>query len=75
MSLFPWSVPVGLAPKGLSIRRLELTLALSSSPFLAPYISLGSWSIALFGLLESPPAMVGVVFGLWLFYGLYSYLH
>ncbi len=74
LSLFPWSIPIGLLLLFVAFRRRRLTVSLSASPFLAPYLSLGSWSIALFGLLDNNPLMVGSVFGLWLLYALRAML-
>lgn len=68
LSLFPWSVPVGLLLLFVAFRRRRVTVSLSASPFLAPYLSLGSWSIALMGMLDNNLLMVGTVFGLWLLY-------
>ncbi len=74
LSLFPWSVPVGLLVLAVALWRHRETISASASPFLAPYVSLGSWSIALLGLLDSNLLMVGIVFGLWLLYLLNSFL-
>ncbi len=74
LSLFPWSIPIGLLLLFVAFRRRRVTVSLSASPFLAPYLSLGSWSIALFGLLNSNLLMVGTVFGLWLLYALHAIL-
>ncbi len=74
-SFFPWGLPIGLLLLVLAISRRKIAVSLSASPFLAPYISVGSWFVAFMGLLEDNLAMVGVVCGLWLLYGAYAFLH
>ncbi len=74
LSLFPWSLPIGLALLVIALRRRKLTVSISAAPFLAPYLSLGSWSVALMGLLENNLAMVTVVSGLWLLYALHQFV-
>ena len=74
VSLFPWSVPVGLVLLLIAVKQRKLAISVSASPFLAPYLSLGSWSIALMGLLDNNLLMVGTVFGLWLLYALHAVL-
>lgn len=71
-SFFPWSVPIGLAILIWAMARRKLALSLSASPFLAPYISVGSWFVLFMGLLENNLAMVGASFGLWLLYAVHT---
>lgn len=67
-SLFPWSLPFGLLLLGIAIRNRNIQTSVSASPFLTPYLSVGSWSVVLMGLIDNNLLMVGVVFGLWLLY-------
>ncbi len=65
-SLWPMSIPVGLAllVAGLHRRRVEYTLA--ASPCLSPYVLFHSWAGALMAVIASQAEFLAAVVGLWL---------
>jgi hypothetical protein len=65
-SLWPLSIPIGLALIVTSIRKRKANFAMGASPFLSPYVLFHSWSGALVALSPLTAEMVTVVFGLWL---------
>lgn len=66
LSLWPIGVAIGLPLLVSAIRSRKSSLAISSSPFLAPYISGHGWSIALFGLLQYPFECAAAILALWI---------
>jgi len=66
ISLFPYSIPIGLAFLYFSIRYRRMDFAILSSPFLSPYFNVHSIPILLFGLLRSPKIFYAVVILLWI---------
>lgn len=60
MSLFPYSIPVGLYLIWASISRKDLRPAMASSPLLAPYVSQFSYAAVLAPLLQKP-GWLGIV--------------
>lgn len=66
-SLFPYSIPVGLALFVHSIEKRDWRFALPASPCLSPYVGLSSWSCALLPLLKNDRLMVAASVGTWLF--------
>lgn len=54
-SLWPYSIPVGLALIGLAIYKKNSKLALISSPLLSPYVGFYSWSVVILGFVEFSP--------------------
>jgi hypothetical protein len=65
LSLWPVGVAIGAPLIVYAIRSRKPDLAISSSPFLAPYISGHGWSIALFGLLRHPMECTAAILALW----------
>lgn len=65
-SLWPMSLPIGLALLVAALRKRHLGYALSASPYFAPYLAFHTWVVAIFGLIRSTPATLAVVVGLWL---------
>ncbi len=65
-SLWPWSIPVGLALLFFSLRDLREDCARAASPFLSPYLAYYSWAGALTALFERKYLLVIVVVGMWL---------
>lgn len=66
LSFFPWSLPVGAAL--LISSRGHAARAISASPFLSPYLSLGSWSIAQLGLVGNTLHCFVTTVALWVAY-------
>ena len=64
-SLWPASIPVGLALIVTSIRQRKVEYAMAASPCLSPYVLLHSWSAALVALARAPWEMLASVVGLW----------
>ena len=65
-SLWPVSLPVGLALLVTSLRKRDISYAIGASPCFAPYILFHSWVTALFAIVSSTPETIAAVVGLWL---------
>jgi hypothetical protein len=65
-SLWPGSIPLGLAFLAAAIARRRIRLSLVASPLLSPYVLLHAWSGALAATLDSLPVTAAAVAGLWL---------
>jgi len=65
-SLWPTSIPVGLALAVAAVRQRKLELAMGASPCLSPYVLFHSWSGALAALLQSPLEFYAAWIGLWI---------
>jgi hypothetical protein len=65
LSLWPWSIPLGLAAFALSLARRDGRWAMIAAPLLSPYVLLHSWSIALLALAGHSRALMVVVIALW----------
>jgi hypothetical protein len=65
-SLWPGSIPVGLALLVASLRKREIRFAMVASPCLSPYVLLHAWSGALASLATLPYEMLAAVIGLWI---------
>ena len=65
-SLWPASIPIGLALGVAALRRGEIRFAMAASPCLSPYVQLHAWSGALASLSALSAEMVAAVIGLWL---------
>ena len=72
-SLWPMSIPVGLALLVAAFRQRNIDFALGASPCLAPYILLHSWIIALFALVKRLPELTAAVVGLWILVGIRAF--
>lgn len=64
-SLWPESIPVGLALLVASLRRRRMEYALAASPCLSPYVLFHSWCGALVALVASQAEFLAAVAGLW----------
>ncbi len=64
-SLWPASIPVGLALLVAALRRRRKEYALAASPCLSPYVLFHSWSGALVALVASQVEFLAAVAGLW----------
>jgi len=69
-SLWPMSIPVGLALFVASIRKQKIEYAMAASPCLSPYVLLHSWVGALLAIVSSTPETIAAVIGLWLLIGI-----
>lgn len=65
-SLWPGSIPFGLAFLAVALSRRRVRPALVASPLLSPYVLLHSWVGALAATLDSLPVAAASVLGLWL---------
>jgi hypothetical protein len=65
-SLWPGSIPFGLAFLAFALSRRRIRPALVASPLLSPYVLLHSWVGALSATLESLPVAAASVVGLWI---------
>lgn len=65
-SLWPNSIPVGLALLAAAFSKRELKYSLAASPCLSPYVLLHAWVGALAASLSSTAVTVAAVLGLWI---------
>ena len=68
-SLWPTSIPIGLALLVAAIRKRRIEYAMGASPCLSPYVLFHSWVGALLAVAESMPETVAAVIGLWILVG------
>ncbi len=71
-SLWPMSLPVGLALFITAIRKQDIRYAIAASPCFAPYLLLHSWIGPLIAIISATPEMIAAVIGLWAFIGIRS---
>lgn len=64
-SLWPLSIPVGLALFVTSIRKRRIEYAMAASPCLSPYVLFYSWGTVLLAIISSVPETIAAVIGLW----------
>jgi hypothetical protein len=72
-SLWPASIPVGLALLVAAIRRGRMEYAMAASPCLSPYVLLHAWVGALMALAGHAHEMVAAVLGLWVMVGIQAF--
>ena len=65
-SLWPMSIPVGLALVMASIRKRKMEYAMGAAPCLSPYVLFHSWSGALAAILSAQAETLVAVVGLWI---------
>lgn len=65
-SLFPMSLPIGLALAVAAIRKNDIRYSMMASPMLAPYLLLYSWIGALLALAPKPYEAAAAVIGMWI---------
>ncbi len=65
-SLWPVSIPIGLALAVAAFRKREMRFSMAASPCLSPYVLLHAWSGALASLAPLSAEMVAAVVGLWI---------
>jgi hypothetical protein len=64
-SLWPMSIPVGLALLVTALRKRKIEYAMAASPCLSPYALFYSWTGALLAIVSSTPETIAAVIGLW----------
>jgi hypothetical protein len=64
-SLWPGSIPIGVALLVAAIHRRNIRFAMGASPCLSPYVLLHAWSGVLVALVSQPVELVAAVVGLW----------
>lgn len=64
-SLWPTSIPVGLALAAAALRLRKPDYAMAASPCLSPHVVFHSWSAALIPLVSAPVELFAAVVGLW----------
>ncbi len=65
-SLWPLSIPVGLALLVAAVRLRRKEFAMAAAPCLSPYVLLHAWVGALAALMTLPAEMIAAVIGLWI---------
>lgn len=66
ISLFPQSIPIGLALFVYALQKRKAGPAISSSPFLSPYLGPHGWSTALMGMIPNTWIVIVGVIGIWI---------
>jgi hypothetical protein len=67
VSLFPQSLPIGIALMAHALSSRKQSSAVMASPFLSPYLQGNYWSIVLFGLVNSPYIFWATWLALWVY--------
>lgn len=70
-SLWPASIPFGLAFLAVALTRRKIRPALVASPLLSPYVLLHSWVGALAATLDSLPVAAASILGIWILVALH----
>jgi hypothetical protein len=65
-SLWPMSIPVGLALAMAALRKRRAEYAMAASPCLSPHVLFHSWSAALIAIIRLNAETIAAVIGLWL---------
>jgi uncharacterized membrane protein len=65
-SLWPYSIPVGLALLVSAVRKRKIEFAMAASPCLSPFLMLHSWVGALLAVAGSLPEMIAAFVGFWI---------
>lgn len=64
-SLWPLSIPVGLALLVTAVQRRRVEWAMPASPCLSPYVLFHAWSVAVAALIRQPLQLLVAVASLW----------
>lgn len=72
-SLWPMSIPVGLALFVTALRKRKIEYAMAASPCLSPYLLFYSWGGALLAIISSVPETIVAVIGLWILVAIRSF--
>ena len=65
-SLWPMSLPVGLALLAAAYRSRKIQPAMAAAPCLSPYLVMHSWVTGLVAILDRPLELTAAVVGLWI---------
>jgi hypothetical protein len=65
-SLWPMSIPVGLALLAAALHKRKIEFAMAASPCLSPYLMMHSWVAALLAVGASLPETAAAVVGFWI---------
>lgn len=65
-SLWPMSIPVGLAMIVTAYKRMDVRYAIAASPLVSPYLLFHSWAGALFAVVSSTGEVIAAVVGMWI---------
>jgi len=65
-SLWPMSIPVGLAMIVTAYKRMDVRYAIAASPLISPYLLFHSWAGALFAVVSSTGETIAAVAGMWI---------
>lgn len=65
-SLWPMSIPVGLALLAAALHKRKIEFAMAASPCLSPYLMMHSWVAALLAVVASLPETAAAVVGFWI---------
>lgn len=65
-TLWPMSIPVGLALLTAAVRKRNQRLAMAAAPCLSPYLMFHSWSAAMLAIVDRLPETIAAVIGLWI---------
>ncbi len=65
-SLFPMTIPVGLALLAQSLRSRDIRFAIPAAPCLSPYVTLPTWSVALLAIVHDDLLLLVAVAGFWI---------
>jgi hypothetical protein len=65
-SLWPMSIPVGLALLVAALHKRKIEFAMAASPCLSPYLMMHSWVAALLAVAASLPETAAAVVGFWI---------
>ncbi len=65
MTLFPWSIPVGLGLLVLAITKRKFWFSVAAAPLLSPYLAMRSYAPALLGLGVNSIVLVIITVALW----------
>jgi hypothetical protein len=72
-SLWPASIPIGIALLARALHRRQEKFAIAASPFLSPYVLLHAWVGVLLAFISHVWVTVITVVGLWVLIGLRSF--
>jgi len=72
-SLWPYSIPVGIALLAISLIKKDIKFAMPASPCLSPYVLFHAWSSATIFLVTSPFLMTILIIGLWVMVALRAF--